>query len=197
MSDLELLALLIGSGNKTRPVQMLATDIQDLLDRHDRDAVIEVSDLLSIKGLGPAKAGIICAALELGRRRNPGKRKLITTPSDVFPLIRHYGTRRQEHFLSIALNGAHEVMSVTVVSIGLVNRTLVHPREVFADAVRDRATALIIAHNHPSGNLEPSTDDVDVTKRLRHAGDILGIKILDHIIFSEDEFCSLLEMGLF
>lgn len=130
LSDLELLAVLIGSGNKERPVQVLARELLQILDR--TASSIDLADLKSIKGLGTAKAAIICAALEIGRRRLPTKRRQISSPNDVFPLIQHYGDRRQEQFLSIALNGAHEVMSVSVVSVGLVNRTLVHPREVFA-----------------------------------------------------------------
>jgi len=86
---------------------------------------------------------------------------------------------------------------VNVCSVGLVNRTLVHPREVFTEAVRQRATAIVVAHNHPSGNLEPSMEDKDVTRRLRQAGDILGIKILDHLIFGEEGFLSMLEGNLF
>jgi DNA repair protein RadC len=195
LSDLELLAVLIGSGNKERPVQVLARELLQILDR--TASSIDLADLKSIKGLGTAKAALICAALEIGRRRLPTKRRQISSPNDVFPLIQHYGDRRQEQFLSIALNGAHEVMSVSVVSVGLVNRTLVHPREVFADAVGQRATAVIVAHNHPSGNLQPSGEDLEVTKRLRNAGDILGIKVLDHLIFDQEHFYSLLEGGEF
>ena len=149
---------------------------------------------LSVKeNMGLAKAALICAALELGRRRLPSKRKQIIFPSDAYPLIRHFGTRQQEHFLCISLNGAHEVVSVNVVSIGLVNHTLVHPREVFADPLRERATAGIVAHNHPSGNLTPSSDDRNVTRRLKSAGELLGIPVLDHLIFSDVAFHSMLE----
>ncbi len=111
------------------------------------------------------------------------------------PVIRHYANRRQETFLSVSLNGAHEVIKIRVVSIGLVNRTLVHPREVFADPLADRAAAVICAHNHPSGNTDPSPDDREVTDILKKAGKILGIELLDHIIFSEAGFYSFLEKG--
>lgn len=194
LSDQELLAILIGSGNKERSVNAIAKDLMELLDKK---AVVTNDELMNIPGLGTAKATLIGAALELGRRRLPPKRRQISTPSEIYPLVQHYASRMQEHFLSICLNGAHEVLSVNVCSVGLVNRTLVHPREVFTEAVRQRATAIVVAHNHPSGNLEPSMEDKDVTRRLRQAGDILGIKILDHLIFGEEGFLSMLEGNMF
>ena len=194
LSDLELLTILIGSGSKERPVNSIA---KELLEVMDKKAIVSHGDLQNISGLGMAKTTLICAALELGRRRLPAKKRQISTPGDIFPLISHYAGRMQEHFLSVALNGAHEVLSVNVCSIGLVNRTLVHPREVFVEAVRQRATAILVAHNHPSGNLEPSVEDRDVTRRLRQAGDIIGIKVLDHLVFSEEGYFSMLEGNVF
>ncbi|MGE4584915.1 MAG: RadC family protein [Sphaerochaeta sp.] len=132
LSDQELLAILIGSGNRERSVNAIAKDLMEILDTK---ASISNEDLLGIPGLGMAKATLIAASLELGRRRLPAKRRQISTPSDIFPLIRHYATRMQEHFLSVCLNGAHEVLSVNVCSIGLVNRTLVHPRDVLASTL--------------------------------------------------------------
>jgi DNA repair protein RadC len=105
-------------------------------------------------------------------------------------LIRHYADRKQERFLSVSLNGAHEVINVRVVTVGLVNRTIVHPREVFADPLSDRCSAICVCHNHPSGNLEPSIEDDDVTTSLETAAAILGIRFLDHLIFSETAFFS-------
>ncbi len=127
LSDLELLAILIGSGSKERPVNSIA---KELLEVMDKNAIVSHDDLRNISGLGLAKTTLVCAALELGRRRLPAKKRQISTPGDIYPLISHYAGRMQEHFLSIALNGAHEVLSVNVCSIGLVNRTLVHPRDV-------------------------------------------------------------------
>ena len=132
LSDLELLAILIGSGSSKHPALSLANHVLDILDRTHSDSQVLIEDLTVIEGVGPAKATLISAALELGRRRLPSKRKQIIFPSDVYPLIRHYGNRQQEYFLAISLNGAHEVIAVHVVSIGLVNHTLAHPREVFA-----------------------------------------------------------------
>jgi DNA repair protein RadC len=101
--------------------------------------------------------------------------------------------RKQEHFLCISLNGAYEVIAVRTVSVGLVNKTQVHPREVFADPLTDRATAIIVAHNHPTGNLTPSKEDIAITRQLKSAGEILGIKLLDHIIFSHKGYYSFME----
>ena len=144
-----------------------------------------------------AKATLICVALGIGRRRLSAKRKQLLFPSDVFPFIRHYGTRQQNFFLSIALNGAQEILSISVVSVGSVNHTLVHPREVFSKALKEHSISVVLAHNHPSGILTPSLDDIKVTKRLKKAGEILGIKVLDHLIFSDESFLSMLEKEMF
>lgn len=135
------------------------------------------------------------AALELLRR-------IITNrscrcPEDIYRLVQHYAfeSPNQECFIAVLLNGAHEIIKPVLVTKGLVNRTLCHPREVFAEAVTERASAIILCHNHPSGNLEPSADDLEVTLRMRKAGQLLGIEVLDHIIFSQVSFRSLAESG--
>jgi DNA repair protein RadC len=142
---------------------------------------------------GPAKATIILAALEFARRRiRPEGFKIGLSP-DVLPLIQHMADRKQEHFLCISLNGAYEVIAVRTVSVGLVNKTQVHPREVFADPITDRATAIIVAHNHPTGNFSPSKDDIAITRQLESAGQTLGIRLLDHIIFGRKGYYSFKE----
>ncbi len=196
LSDVELLCIILGSGNRQRPVQDMAQDILDIIDR-GKTIGITTEDLLKVDGLGPAKAASICACLELGRRFTFGKSRACNSPSSIFDHIRHYGDRMQEHFLAILLNGAHELMGINVVSIGLVNRTVAHPREVFAEALKERATAIVLAHNHPSGCLDPSPDDFEVTNRLRKAGALLGIEVLDHIIFDSSSFRSMYENGEF
>ena len=132
LSDLDLIAILIGSGTTRKGVYEVAEEVLKMLDKTPCDREITIDDLTCVNGMGIAKASVVSAALEIGRRRLPQRRKQIVFPKDVFPLIRHYGNRKQEHFLSISLNGAHEVVTIQVVSIGLVNHTLVHPREVFA-----------------------------------------------------------------
>jgi len=196
LSDLELLCIILGSGGKGRPVQDISLDILDIIDTKGKNGV-EISDLSHIAGLGPAKASVICACLEFGRRMSYSGWENMGCPQNIFNAIRHYGTRQQEHFLCVMLNGAHELIGINVVSIGLVNRTLVHPREIFAEPLKERATAVVLAHNHPSGNLCPSTDDLAVTRRIRKAGALLGIEVLDHIIFSAQDYRSLLETGEF
>jgi DNA repair protein RadC len=193
LSDVELLAVLLGSGGPGYDVLSLSVRLLKLLDSKG-DAVL-IEDLLSVPGIGEAKAGTVVAAIEFSRRRIHPQGIKITGASDVFPLIRHLADRRQEHFISLSLSGAHEVMHIRTVSVGLVNRALVHPREVYADPITDRAAAVIVAHNHPSGNLTPSKDDLAITRQLEAAGKTLGITLLDHIIFNDGQYLSLAEKG--
>jgi len=193
LRDQELLAVLLGKGTPRMDVMTLAAKISRIMDEKGFD--VRVEDLTNFAGVGQAKAALILAAIEYARRRIKPEGLKITTPSDVLPLIRHFADRRQEHFLSITINGANEVLNVRVVSIGLVNRSPVHPREVFADALADRASGIVVAHNHPAGNLEPSEADVDITRQLRQAGEIMGIELLDHIVFNQREYYSFLESG--
>jgi len=127
------------------------------------------------------------------RKKEPVK---ITNPIDTYLALKRYQNKRQEHFLILTLNGAHFVIAIRIISIGLVNRTIVHPREVFAPAITDNAVAIILAHNHPSGQTYPSNDDLEITKRLVSAGQILGIEIVDHVIIGKDNYYSFLEYGL-
>jgi DNA repair protein RadC len=134
--------------------------------------------------------------LELGRRLFGVREIKVSSPGDVWPLVSHWSDRKQERFICCSLNGAHELIAMRVVSIGLVNRTVVHPREVYADPITDRACAVIVAHNHPSGRLDPSPEDREITKRLKEAADTLGIALLDHIVFSSEGYFSFVEHGL-
>ena len=193
LSDLELLTVFLGSGTKENGVVKVASKLLGLLDSPLWRADPEM--LLGIKGIGGAKAAQLCAALEFARRRLCPSKKRIERPSDILPIVSHFHDRPAEHFLVLSLNGAHELIALRVVTIGLINRTIVHPREVFADPIQDRATSVVVCHNHPSGNLDPSTEDAEVTRQLRKAGEILGIKLLDHVIFSSDGYYSFLESG--
>src|SRR5512137_2456329 len=169
LSDLELMAILLGSGVKGHDVMTVADRILKSLDASKGNA--SVAELEQIEGVGLAKATLIAAALEFARRRIRPEGLRISFPADVLPLIRHYVDRKQEHFICISINGANEVITTRVVSVGLVNKTQVHPREVFADPITDRAAAVIVAHNHPVGDLNPSREDVEVTNRLKAAGE--------------------------
>lgn len=193
VSDVELVSVLLGSGGQGRSVTAIAKDVIHLLDR--QKGVIDVDRLGSIKGLGPAKSALLAAAIELGRRQLSLDRRRIRLPEDAIPVLQHYADRQQELFLCMTLNGAHEIIRTHVVSVGLVNRTMVHPREVFVCAIQDRAAAILVAHNHPSGNCSPSTEDREVTRRLLEAGRVVGIAMLDHIVFTTNGYYSFLEQG--
>lgn len=134
---------------------------------------------------------------ELHRRETRAQRaKRIRFPADAYSFLKPWAKKKQEHFLVVCLNGAHEVIGrPQVVSVGLSNRALVHPREIFAPAISKRATAVMIAHNHPSGNLQESNEDREVTHRVKKAGEVLGIPMLDHIVFSATGYFSFLENG--
>lgn len=193
LSDLELMAILLGTGTKTHDVMIVAGRILKTLDGSPKQVSIE--ELKKIEGVGLAKATLIAAAIEFARRRIRPEGLRITTPADVLPLIQNYADRKQEHFFCISINGANEVIKSRVVSVGLVNKAQVHPREVFADPITDRASAVIIAHNHPAGELSPSTEDKEITSQLKAAGEILGIRLLEHIIFNHKGYFSFLENG--
>jgi DNA repair protein RadC len=188
LSDQELLSVLLNSGIRGKNVSLIAAE---LLDRLEQERTIPpVKELALLNGLGKSRASAIVAMLEYGRRRWGAAGTRIRHPSDIYNLVRHYADRRQERFICISMNGAHEVLAVRIVTIGLVNRTIVHPREVFADPILDRASAITVAHNHPSGQLDPSVEDDDITSRLLEAAKVLGIQLLDHIIFTETSFFS-------
>ena len=193
LSDIELVAILLGRGVEGHEVMTIADRVLKVFS--DNKEKPDIEGLKKIQGIGPAKAAVIAAALEFARRRIRPEGVRISFPADVLPLIRHYADRKQEHFICVSLNGANEIIATRVVSIGLVNRTQVHPREVFAEPITDRASAVIVAHNHPTGNLNPSKEDIAITKQLKSAGETLGIKLLDHIIFNHKGYYSFLEDG--
>ena len=188
LSDQELLAILLNTGVRGKNVAVLSGELLERLEQSRR--IPAVKELAQMTGLGVSKASSVVAMLEFGRRRWGATGARIEHPSDAFSLVRHYANRKQEYFICLSLNGAHEVLAVRVITVGLVNRTIVHPREVFADALGDRACAIICAHNHPSGMTEPSREDDAVTESLQRAADVLGINFLDHLIFTDDAYLS-------
>ena len=195
LSDTDLLAVLLHTGIANKPVTKLAEEIVRHIDTRKTESIEAV--LKNIHGIGNAKLSTILAAFELGRRYYGVGGEKIRHPCDILPFLRHYSVRKQEQFICVSLNGAHEISAIRVVSVGTLTRTLVHPREVFADPLADRAAAVILAHNHPSGRLEPSADDLTLTQRLSDAGRLLGIDVLDHIIVSPNgEYLSFIEAGL-
>ena len=193
LSDQELLAVLLNTGIRGKNVKALSKDLLGLLDRNND--IPPVKEITRLAGLGQSKACAVSAMLEFGRRRYGAFSARIKQPADIYTLVRHYADRKQERFISLSLNGAHEVQAVRIVTVGLVNKTIVHPREVFADLIQDRAAAFCVAHNHPSGQLESSPEDDEITDRLQAAAHILGLQFVDHIIFSETSWWSFRENG--
>ena len=193
LSDRELLAVLLGKGTPGMDVMTLAGKLARLID--EKGLRVTAGELMQFEGVGDAKATLVLAAIEFARRRIKPEGAKIETPADLLPHVRHYADRKQEHFLCASVNGANEILNIRVVSVGLIDRSPVHPREVFADALVDRASAVIVAHNHPSGGVEPSPSDIGITVQLKAAGAILGITLLDHIIFNRTAYFSFLEAG--
>ena len=193
LSDQELLAILLAKGTTKIDVMTLAQNLIQVVDA--KGLALKVDDIEHLEGMGSIKAMTVVAAIEFARRRIKPDGAKIATPADLLPHVRHYADRKQEHFLCATINGANEILNIRVVSIGLIDRSPVHPREVFAEAIADRASGIIVAHNHPAGSLEPSVSDIETTRQLKAAGQVVGIELLDHIIFNRTEYFSFLEEG--
>ena len=194
LKSYELLAILLGSGTQGKDVIKLSKEIIKILE--DDFETLSLNQLLDIHGLGQAKAMQILSAIELSRRYLIKQNIKITSADDVYRELQEYSRKKQEYFLCITLDGASHIIQKRIISIGTLNQSLVHPREVFADAIADRAAGIIIAHNHPSGQLLPSIEDKRVTKRLKEVGAIMGIELLDHVILSGEGYFSFRDEGL-
>lgn len=190
-TNVELIMLILGSGNKQMSVDVMAQKINDVLTDSNIDDVVK--NLLSVKGVGQGKALAVAAALELGRRHCSHLKALIQTPEDILPYVQNYAMCAKEHFVMITLNGGHEIIKIHLISVGTVSKTIIHPREVFREAIKENASSIVICHNHPSGNCVPSDEDIETTKFLIKASNLIGIPILDHIIFDCDSYYSFLE----
>ena len=190
LSDYELLMAIIGSGSAHADVTKIARDVRKILSEKGSNLTYE--DLLKIKGLGAAKATQLMASFELWRRQfEVSERPIIDSPEKAAEQFADIRDKKQEYFVCLTLDGANRLIAKRVISIGTLTASLVHPREVFAEAITDRAASIVVAHNHPSGNLEPSSADRQVTERLRQAGMILGIEISDHIIITKNSYTSI------
>lgn len=194
LSDVELIAIIIGKGVPGKDVLQISTEISKKIKSNFTQ--LNYENLCRIEGVGSAKACQIMASFELARRYLIKNEVKVTSPTDVLPIVANIADKKQEYFVCISLNGAGEVVGNRVVTVGLVDHNLIHPREVFADAITDRAASVILAHNHPSGTLEPSNQDIIMTKQLVEAGSILGIKVLDHLIISKKGHLSMKQKGL-
>lgn len=192
--DNELVMLILGSGNRNMPISTMAKKIIDTLDSSNADELVK--NLINLPGIGKGKALAIAAALELGRRRHCYHGAHINSPENIIPFVRNYAICKKEHFLVITLNGGHDIIQIHIVSVGTVNRTLIHPREVFTEAIKENAAAIILCHNHPSGRTTPSDEDIVTTEKLIQASKIMGIPILDHLIIDCQNYFSFMEHGL-
>ena len=192
--DYELVMLILVAGNRQMSVETMSKKIVEVLDSGNNEDIVE--RLLKMKGIGQSKALAVAAAIELGKRRTCHLGAHISSPADIIPFVNHYAMNGKEHFLAVTLNGGHNIIQIHVVSIGTTNSAFAHPREVFYEAIKENATAIIVCHNHPSGSVEPSEEDIECTRKLLAASKIIGIPILDHIIIDYSSYFSFLEHGL-
>ena len=194
LSDEELVQVILGRGVEGHDVRSMSKEIVGIIQK--KKTGLTETDLTAIPGMGPAKAYQLIAAFELARRHLIKETTKITKAEDVLPLLTDIANKQQEYFVCISLNGANEVIEKRVVTIGLLNHSQVHPREVFADVIADRAASVIFAHNHPSGELKPSDADLKIHEQLVQAAKILGIRVLDQIIVTKRGHLSFQESGL-
>ena len=190
LTDMELLQAVIGSGGKGNDFKKIAKNLNNAILEIGAEN-LTIDDVKAIKGIGEAKATVVFAALEYWRRKfTKQTAPLINSPEKAVEQLEFIRNKKQEHFVLLTLDGARRLINCRVITIGTLNSSLVHPREVFSPAIEDRAASIIIAHNHPSGMLDISEQDKEVTKRIRQAGELLGIRLDDHIIIAGDGFVS-------
>mgnify|MGYP000037444816 FL=1 len=193
LTDLELLMAIIGSGNKQADVGVIARRVLKVLQVKGSD--VSYDDLKAVGGLGAAKIPVILASFELARRHliEPD-RPVIDSAEKAYGVLKEYAGKTQEHFVILTLDGANRLIDKHLISVGTLTASLVHPREVFAPAIADRAASIIVAHNHPSDTLKPSPADIEITKRLEQTANIIGIKFIDHLIITKRGYRSIANM---
>lgn len=189
LSDYELLMAIIGSGNAQADVTKIARDVQKLLA--EKGSALTYEDLLAVKSLGPAKATQIMAGYELWRRQfEVSERPIIDGPEKAVAQLADIRDKKQEYFVCLTLDGANRLIAKRTITIGTLSASLVHPREVFAEAITDRAAGIVVAHNHPSGVLRATKADLEATERLKRSAELLGIHLVDHMIVTKTGFIS-------
>lgn len=196
LTNEELVQVILGRGVEGHDVRSMSQKIARILE--EKKGRLEESDLTGMRGIGEAKSFQLLAAFEIARRFVKGDAEKMTGIKDILSLdvLRQIAGRQQEHFVCISLNGANEIIEKRIVTVGLLDRSHVHPREVFADVIADRAAAVIFAHNHPSGDLCPSDNDLRIHNQLTEAAGILGLRVLDHLIVARKGYYSFQEAGL-
>ncbi len=195
----ELIAIILRTGSTNRSAVNVAEELIATYKDLRGLAKASVAEIASCYGIGPAKAVQLKAAFELGRRvltSNPVQQPSIRTPQDIFDLLKaSFQDLDREHFKVVHLNTKNQVLKIETTAIGILSSSPVHPREVFKEAVKMSSAGLVLAHNHPSGDPTPSKDDLLLTSRLREVGEIMGIAVIDHVIFGDNRYISLKERG--
>jgi len=198
LGDNELVALVLGSGTPGTNALIVANELLRALGGLHGLARSTADDLERVPGVGPAKSAQVLAALELGRRTltERGSRVQLRSPRDAAAyLMPRFGSRTIEQFGVLLLDGKHRVLRTRVLAVGTSNATVMEPRDVYREAMFGAAMALVVFHNHPSGDPTPSPDDHDLTRRLAAAGILMGIELVDHIVLGDGQYCSFKEMG--
>jgi len=202
LSAQEILALILGRGIAGESVMTTTQRLLSQFGNLKGIASASVEELSQVKGIGVAKASQIKAAFELANRlegySEAGEKPIVKTPEDVVGLVRgRLSGKKKEYFLALLLDTRNQLVKVAEISVGSLDTSIVHPREVFKEAISASAASVIFVHNHPSGNSEASEDDIELTKRLTQAGEIMGIDVLDHVIIGDKQHLSLKREGLF
>lgn len=202
LSAQELLALILGRGIAGESVMVTAQRLLSQFGSLKGTASASIEELSQVRGIGTAKAAQIKAAFELANRlesyAETGQKPVVKTPEDVVGLVRgRLKDKRKEHFLALMLDTRSQLIKVAEISVGSLDTSIVHPREVFQEAISASAASVIFVHNHPSGDTTPSEDDIGLTKRLAEAGEIVGIDVLDHVIIGAKSYLSLKREGMF
>ena len=199
LSDAELLAIILRTGTRDLSALGLANHVMQQVEQLHALKHITVDELTAIKGIGEVKAIQVLSAIELGRRlarKQHIEPYTIRSPGDAAAyLMADMTSLLQEHFVALLLNVKNQILYQKTIFIGSLNSSIVHPRELFREAIKRSAASIIVCHNHPSGNPEPSPEDIEVTNRLQEAGYIIGIELVDHIIIGNHNYVSLKEKG--
>ena len=200
LSEQELLACLLGRGVAGESVLVTARRLLAAFGSLRGIGNSSIEQLAEIHGIGPAKAAQLKAAVEIARRAAlplDGARRPVDSPEAAAAILRpHLADKQKEHFVALLLDSRHHLIRMSPIAVGSLSATLVHPRELFKEAIAASAAAVIIAHNHPSGDPEPSEHDIELTKRLVRAGALLGIEMIDHLIVGKDDIVSLRQLGV-
>jgi DNA repair protein RadC len=199
LGDNELVAIVLGSGSRRGNALAVANEVLETTGGLHGMPRTSVDELRRIDGMGMAKAAQVLAAVELGRRtllRCPQARLQFVTPRETAGyLLPQFGSRPVEHFGLMMLDTRHRLIRTSIISVGTLNSSPAHPREIFREAASAAAAAIVLFHNHPSGDPLPSRDDVDLTRRLVQAGEIMGIDVIDHVILADTRYFSFREAG--